>query len=382
MKKLILGFILIIAAVLLSGCEIGNNGIEVKLLYSSSGINANVKTVIDNYDEYLEREYDLDLTSDFFNDSLIYTYVFQNNNLGEKLYDLDSYQLLNERLEIKMKNSDDFTNKWVSPAFGPYVLVFSVNKEYYNNVKDVSVIGVYNHHKINLTVNDLNNFITNELASYYYTNDQIEIETDILMDASLELYVNDKFHSTPESFEENGQTKWRFTVTAFSDDLTISFKVVDGFLLADLFFVETFASSDYGYQNVYQYAETFSMEYLEIKYGITEETEQFLIETWDDYEDIRNHISYMVSEPIIDEPIRYVWLYIKREANASNFIKINYRQEGYWLAAYYNLEFDEGDSAIFTCIDLVRIEYNIYQELEKDENGQIIISDYQNQEID
>lgn len=132
-------------------------------------------------------------------------------------------------------------------------------------------------------------------------------------------------------------------------------------------FTETFAVDDYGYERVQKYNSNIDYEYLETKYSISANTSYHLIETEVEYDDIYFQLTGITTEPK-DDFENYIWVYVKREAPASNFIKANYVFDGEErLTIEYPFEDSFGDDAIFACIDIVRIPLEVYNNLEKDE---------------
>lgn len=115
---------------------------KVKLLYSRSYSNTHdfeePITLIESYAQYLESGYPLDLDESFFNDYVLYTYSFINANLGTNIYILDDYQLLESNiLQINYKHNEGTII--VSPAFGPYAMIFEIEKSLYQSVDNVVV---------------------------------------------------------------------------------------------------------------------------------------------------------------------------------------------------------------------------------------------------
>lgn len=127
---------LILLSLLLVGCKSKNNE-EVKLLYSSSKSTINAKKeIIDNYDDYIHYNYPLDLKKSFFKNNILYTYSFLSPNRGSNLYLLSSYKLLDKALYI---NIEDNNNIISSPAISGYVLIFSIDKSYYQKIDKIIV---------------------------------------------------------------------------------------------------------------------------------------------------------------------------------------------------------------------------------------------------
>ena len=120
------------------------------------------------------------------------------------------------------------------PAFGGHTLVFSIEKDYFKLVENINVSGVWgkdDKEKYYLFIDDEMSYIINELDLYYYHGDEIIIQTHVLTDVSLELYINDEFHSTQTAVETNNGYIWEYYLIMPNKDIKISFKVVDGFYL-------------------------------------------------------------------------------------------------------------------------------------------------------
>ena len=225
-----------------------------------------------------------------------------------------------------------------------------------------------------LTIKDEQKFIINKLKTYYKEGDEIVIKTEVLTDVGLQLYVNDEFHSAQTAVETNKGYIWEYYVIMPNYNIEISFKVVDGFLTDQKeLFTETFSSSVYGYDYVYVFNKNLDYKNLEIKYGINKNTDYYLIDSVEKYYEIYYELSGTARESL-NLTGNYVWLYIKRVAGASNFIKIDYGYLGDLLIIEFPFYDSIGNDAIYNCVDLVRISLTIYEGLQKDETGKLIIS--------
>lgn len=115
---------------------------DVELLYSSSFSlqKKQITTFIFDYESYLETNYELGLEEDFFNDYLLYSYYFINNNLGTNIYRLHSYAIINNDLIIQCSTNRKII---VLPAFGPYLMVFKIKKVFYESIDNILIKGSY-----------------------------------------------------------------------------------------------------------------------------------------------------------------------------------------------------------------------------------------------
>lgn len=115
---------------------------SVKLLYSKSYGNVNdfdqPVIYIDNYSAYLDSGYPLNLEAAFFDDKVLYTYAFQNGSLGSGLFVFKSFLIDDDnRLVISYETRSGTIIS--SPAFGPYAMIFEIDKSLYDGVDGVIV---------------------------------------------------------------------------------------------------------------------------------------------------------------------------------------------------------------------------------------------------
>lgn len=133
MKKTII-ITLLLTIFLLSGCT--KNKIE--LLYSESVENFDTfepVSVITSFSDYTDTNYPVEVDAEFFNDHMLYTYTFLNANIGSNLFSYKSYTLNDDILTLQIKDSKNEA----SPAFGTYVMIFSIDLDIYNDSSKIEI---------------------------------------------------------------------------------------------------------------------------------------------------------------------------------------------------------------------------------------------------
>lgn len=143
MKKVFLFVVIIISSMAFISCSQNNHQEDqIELLYSRSYENVHdfdePVIYIDNYNDYLESGYPLDIDATFFETKILYTYAFVNPNLGTNIFIYDDFDIdeLNN-LFINCVPRGGTIN--VSPAFGPYAMIFAIDIELYDSVNQVYV---------------------------------------------------------------------------------------------------------------------------------------------------------------------------------------------------------------------------------------------------
>lgn len=343
-----------------------DENVAVKLLYSGSSISTNgSKEFIDNYEDYLFYGYNLELEESFFENNILYTYSFLNNNIGSELYKLYSFSIVNKTLNIELKENMIAS----SPAFGGHTLVFSIEKDYFKLVENINVSGVWgkdDKEKYYLFIDDEMSYIINELDLYYYHGDEIIIQTHVLTDVSLELYINDEFHSTQTAVETNNGYIWEYYLIMPNKDIKISFKVVDGFLpYYKPLDTITFANDDYNYKNVYSPAGSLleHKDYFLQKYNLNLNEDVVVVE---DYYAFSEIYEILMGEPYLHDltPEEFVWILVYRLAGGSQFISIDYYFYDTFIGYNYPYGKAAGDAAIFSCLDVITILKEDFNNLE------------------
>lgn len=388
MKKIYLFLLLVLSVFVLSSCDQferkptertdptetkeipptnkHDENVAVKLLYSGSSISTNgSKEFIETYDDYLYYEYQLELEESFFENNILYTYSFLNNNIGSGLYKLYSFELIDSILNLELKE----TMVLSSPAFGGHTLVFSLEKDYFKLVEKINITGIWgkdDKEKYYLFIDDEIGYIINELDYFYYQGDEIVIQTDILTDVGLELYVNGEFHSTQTAVETNNGYIWEYYLTMPKEDVVISFKVVDGFLpYYKPLDTITFANDDYNYKNVYNPAGSL-LEYKDYflqKYNLNLNEDVVVVE---DYYAFSEIYEILMGEPYLHDltPEEFVWILVYRLAGGSQFISIDYYFYDTFIGYKYPYGKAAGDTAMFSCLDVVTILKEDFNNLE------------------
>ena len=84
-------------------------------------------------------------------------------------------------------------------------------------------VGTYN-----VSIDDPEHFITILPNMRYNENDQFTITTTVIMDAGLNLYVDNVFHSSETAVHTDNGYVWEYYVTMPNHDITISFRVYGG----------------------------------------------------------------------------------------------------------------------------------------------------------
>ncbi len=343
-----------------------DENVYVKLLYSGCSVSTNgFKEFIENYDDYLLYGYNLELEESFFEDNILYTYSFLNNNIGSGLYKLYSFELIDNALNLELKE----TMVSSSPAFGGHTLVFSIEKDYFKLVEKINVTGVWGEDdsdRYYIFIDDENGYITNELDYFYYEGDEIVIQTSVLHDVDLELYINDKFHSIQTTVEVDEGYIWEYYLTMPNKDVKISFKVVDGFLVNDTILdTITFAVDDYNYKNVYKPAGSLLEHKEDIlqKYDINLDEDIVVVK---DYKAFAEIYEILMGEQYSHDltPEEFVWILVNRKADGSQFISIDYYFHETFIGYKYPYGKETGDTAIFDCLDVITILKEDFDKLE------------------
>ena len=115
---------------------------KITLLYSRSYVNFHdfdqAILLIDNYSDYVDSGYPLELDESYFDDYILYTFSFTNANLGTNIYVLDQYSVDEDnQLLIEFIHTEEMI--LVMPAFGQYAMIFSIDRALYDSVDGVSV---------------------------------------------------------------------------------------------------------------------------------------------------------------------------------------------------------------------------------------------------
>lgn len=192
---------------------------NVNLLASAHSIGG-YQEVISSYDDYLQSNYQLNLNRDFFVDNILYSYIFTNSSLGSGLYSLSNFKIIEGVLKITVMP----TNVMSSPAFSGHILVFSIDKEYFKQVNSVEIIGVYPK-SYNIKAIDHNGFMANKIEGKYLPGQELTIQTNILLDVDLHMYVNGEFHSKQTPRDTKKGYIWEFYLIMPNNDVIITFKV-------------------------------------------------------------------------------------------------------------------------------------------------------------
>lgn len=134
--------VLILSFALLLSCQENHIQGDVELLYSRSYEDTHdfedTYTYIGDYDTYLESGYPLELEEEFFDEHVLLSYEFTHSNLGTNIFVMDGFYINDDdKLIIRIKGNEDTII--VSPAFGPYAMIFSVDREMYESVEGFSV---------------------------------------------------------------------------------------------------------------------------------------------------------------------------------------------------------------------------------------------------
>lgn len=225
MKKMLRIFIILLATFLLVSCEsiIATTPkaiIDFDLVYSKTS-NMKAHGLIDNYTDYSNKYEELMFEEKFFETHLIYTYSFMNNYQGKNIYLLDKYEIKNNDLVVTLKEGSGN----VDTAFGNYLLIFSISKEYYKSFNEINIEGIYEHEeeRFQLTVIDEQELIINNLDEYYIEGEEITIQTNSYNDLGLLLYVNGEYHSAQTVVLNDGSYIWEYYLTMPDHDIEISF---------------------------------------------------------------------------------------------------------------------------------------------------------------
>lgn len=133
---------LFLSFALLLSCQENHIQGDIELLYSRSYENTHdfedIYIYIGDYETYLESGYPLELEEAFFDEHVLLSYEFTHGSLGTNIFIMDDFYINdNDELIIRIKLNEE--NIIVSPAFGPYAMVFSVDKEMYDSVEGFSV---------------------------------------------------------------------------------------------------------------------------------------------------------------------------------------------------------------------------------------------------
>ncbi len=213
--------------------------------------------------------------------------------------------------------------------------------------------------KYKLTLVGDTDLLMESISEEYHPGFMIEIKTHVLFDADIEIYANgEKLKKTHYDSDY-----WGYTLEMPNQDVTIEIKVVDGWKVNPYINLEvtTYVENDnYDYEGVikcrgFQSFADFCQEYfLEKNY--------YVIDNYDKWMSIYTNLTGREIEPIPGEVAEELYqervqLLIKREANASNYIKVSYQFDfvNNKLIVSFPYEDSLGDEAIFTCIDMVEV---------------------------
>jgi hypothetical protein len=215
-------------------------------------------------------------------------------------------------------------------------------------------------------IDDEFGYITNEVDQFYYEGDEVIIQTGVLYDVDLELYINDEFHSIQTAVKIDEGNIWEYYLIMPNKDVKISFKVVDGFLpnVKPLDTI-TFAVEDYNYKNVYKPADNLleHKDYLLQKYNINIDEDIVVVE---DYYAFSEIYEILIGEPFLHDltPEEFVWILVNRKASGSQFISIDYYFYDTFIGYKYPYGKEAGDTAIFGCLDVITILKEDFNNLE------------------
>jgi hypothetical protein len=134
MRKKIVIIALVLSLFILSGCTKK----QIDLLYSESVDNFDTfepVTYITSFSDYTDTNYPIEVEAEFFNDNMLYTYTFLNANIGKDLFELKAYNIDNGILTLTIEDA----NSLASPAFGTYVMIFSIDLDIYNETTDILI---------------------------------------------------------------------------------------------------------------------------------------------------------------------------------------------------------------------------------------------------
>lgn len=362
MKKLCTILLLLISLAFIVSCT---NEEKVELMYSASYQDTNdfeeVIGYIDNYENYLLSGYPLNINENFFDKYILYSVSSYISVTGRNLYLYEGYLKEEDVLIINLKQADTIA----SAAEGIYVVIFKINKVLYESVNEI-IVGdeevTFDRNEYVVGVIDPNNFLIESLKIKYLYGETFVIKTSILTDVDLDLYIDNEFYAKQTVIEQNGSyTHWEYYVLMPGHDITISFQTSGGVGILPIgLFVSTFTTDDYGLENVFVISPGFnnSFTYLEETYGITEETEYFIIDTFEKYADIYK----LLSGEDAETSNSFVWLFVKRVAQSSSYIKAYYMDHGSYIIIDYPNKTNPGDDAVFTCYDLVPMNQAVYEE--------------------
>lgn len=134
MKKIL--FILsLFSFLLLSSCSKYE---DVELLYSNTFYTSedfSPDQVVTTFSQYTDTNYPIEVDAEFFNDYVLYTYSFMNNETGKDLFDLEDYEISNNHLILTLKE----TKNEGEPAFTTYIFIFAIKKDIYNEVDAIDI---------------------------------------------------------------------------------------------------------------------------------------------------------------------------------------------------------------------------------------------------
>lgn len=126
----------------------------------------------------------------------------------------------------------------------------------------------------------------------------------------------------------------------------------------------TFADDSYNFDNVYMPVGNLSehKESLETKYNIDFNDEVIII---NDKEAFKEIYSILKGEDYEDQENLegYVWLLVERYASGSQFIGIEYNVYDWQIGYIYPRDKEAGDTAIFNCLDIIKISLDDYNKL-------------------
>lgn len=135
MKKLI--FLLSILLVLiLSSCSSYD---DIELLYSNTFFTSedfSPDQVVTSFSQYTDTNYPIELDAEFFNDYVLYTYSFMNNETGKDLFKLTDDDIIDNTLTLTLEE----TKNEGEAAFATYIFIFAIKKDIYNEVDAIEIV--------------------------------------------------------------------------------------------------------------------------------------------------------------------------------------------------------------------------------------------------
>ncbi len=388
MKKILMLFSFIFVVGFIVGCDPNKYNIEIEnnvIDYLDETFLEENRISNVNYYNELEDEYyqvenapidltyiinnDQDFDSKFknypneidFKEKMVLLYFFRETNLRDYVFKSTSVSdnVLTINLRLVSTNKKD-----TMEPFQRSIMIIMDNEDF----DDVKInTNNFKKEKYQLIINDPHKFIINKPKLSYYYDELVLIETAVLMDVSLHLYINDVFHSSQTVIERKSGYVWEYSFKMPKEDTVISFKTVEGFLAIYQLDTITFAPDDYGYDNVIKYNDNLD-DYYDIlinKYNV--DSDSYYIENAEMYKEIYHLLSGNEYER--DDLSNYKWYVISRTAAGSQFIKINYYYDNL-ISFHYPNENEPGDTAMFGCIDIIKIPIEIFDEFRLSyENG-------------